>query len=188
MFLRAAAEYSRLTGGNWAVPQTPGNPPRYIRMRRLMALSKAFDVRPGFGALFTGEFLAHRSSEALAPVKDAIAKDYKLSKALDFRIFDTPEVLAKDSLFGPYQRLANYLLKAYELLNFNGGVYLASGLFAYSVEKTNRTNRILEEAIEPIEHIAGMFIDPECRLFSLKELNSFEWPPENLRDIDSEWQ
>jgi hypothetical protein len=46
-----------------------------VRLQRLRALAKAFDVQPGFEALWSGDFIAQRPFERYEPFLQHILND-----------------------------------------------------------------------------------------------------------------
>jgi hypothetical protein len=87
-----------------------------------------------------------------------------------------------------YRRLSEFLLKhAYPMLDFNSGVAEASRFSLYTVFRVDHSLKGLPEVIRPLEELAGLVIDPAHRSFSPEELAAYDWPPEDLFDLDVEW-
>jgi hypothetical protein len=139
LFLRAAAEFSRMTPDRkqWNEVALSSSPSRLVRYRRLAALAKGFDVQPSFTALFDGMFLIHRSAETFQAVKDRILRDVEENEP---QLLDT---LRADGWGGwplpgaivIYTGLSQLLIKAYAFRD--SGVYLSSGLYTYPDLKAN---------------------------------------------------
>lgn len=160
MFLEAADDFEGLTPdrSTWSEEALQGNPPRLVRYRRLRALERAFDVRPGFEALLDGSFLDHRPPH--------------------------PELAEARWV---YERLKDYLCAAWRVLDFNGGMLEASGEFCRAVELTEAVNDRFRGALAPIEAVVDAIVSPDGRAASLDELRSQGWPEDDLWEVDADW-
>ncbi len=176
-FLRVASEFERMTSGQatWTEEQLASNPPRLVRLRRLRALAKAFDVQPGFEALWTGDFIQQRLLEDYRPLVQRILHESETLFPEVLRSAKGP--LSHWELHHVYRQLFQFLTKhAYPMLDFNSGVLEASGFYLYTVRRVDQSLAGLPELIRPLEELAGLVIDPASRSFSPEELAAYGWP------------
>jgi hypothetical protein len=187
-FLRAASEFERMTSDRdtWTEEHLESNPPRLVRLRRLRALAKAFDVQPGFEALWSGAFVRQRPFEHYQPFVQRVMRESETLFPDALRSMHRP--LMTWDVEHVYERLFKFLTEhAYPMLEFNSGVMAASGVYLYLVRRVSHSLAGLPELIRPIEELAGLIIDPASRSFSPEELAPYGWPPEDLFSIDDDY-
>ena len=185
-FLQLAAQFRRETPPErYTDAAIKANPYRFILQQRLSALAKAFDISPGFDALLNGQFIEHRSPEWLELLNLAILSDVQETfpdLLLDVKKDGQSPLPSKLLARLMYMQLAGYLIRAYGLLAYNGGTPFASRIWRYALLKTQQPNQVLGPAIEPLEHVVGLFIAPDRKPKPLTELRDHGWPNDDLRD------
>jgi hypothetical protein len=187
-FLKAACEFERMTSNrdSWTEETLASNPPRLVRLQRLRALAKAFDVQPGFEALWSGHFIEQRPFERYESFRQRVLSDCETQ---------FPDVLRSGR--GPlnlhdvrwiYLPLFQFLAKhAYPTLDANGGVLEVSGFHLYPLHQVRRALAGIPEAIRPIEELVGLVVDPDGRSFTERELARYDWPDVDLFSLDLDW-
>lgn len=187
-FLRAACEFERMTPdrGSWSEGLLASNPPRLVRLQRLHALAKAFDVHPGFETLWSGDFVAQRPFERYAPFRQRVLSDCEKQFPEVLRTARAP--LSVHDIESIYQRLFQFLAQhAYPMLDVNGGVLEASGFYLYPLRRVGLVLAGIPELLQPIEELVGLVVEPEGRSFSERELARHGWPKVDLDELDSDW-
>lgn len=139
----------------WSVEALAENPPRRIRLQRLIALARAFDVRPDFRALDDADFVYGMDGARLAP----LGGTSRLA----------------------LQRLAQYLVRACELRRFNAGVLEASGEHLLALQLTEEASAGVSRAVAPIERVVDEVFGAS---FTEAELAAYGWPPDDLWEAD----
>ena len=187
-FLKAACEFERMTPERhlWTDTGLASNPPRHVRLQRLRALEKAFDVQTGFEALWSGDFIGQRPFERYASFRQRVLSDCETQFPQVLRSVRRPMDI--HTVQWIYERLFRFLAEhAYPMLGVNGGVLEASGFSLYSLLRVERALDAIPEAIRPIEELVGLVIDPDGRSFTEKELAGHGWPEVNLFQLDCDW-
>ncbi len=187
-FLKAACEFERMTPNrnSWTEEQLASNPPRLVRLQRLRALAKAFDVQPGFEELWSGGFIAKRSFERYELFRQRVLSDCETQFPGVLRSARSP--LHLWDVESIYERLFQFLAgHAYPMLDVNGGVLEASGFHLYPLYRVDLALAGISEAIRPIEELVGLVIEPDGRSFTSRELAAYGWPEADLVEIDADW-
>jgi hypothetical protein len=170
----------------WTEEQLKENPPRLVRLRRLRALAKAFDVQPGFEALWSAKFVQQRPFEHYQPFVQRVMRESETLFPEALRSMHRP--METWDIEHVYERLFQFLMRhAYPMLAFNDGVMEASGVYLYTVRRVNHSLAGLPELIRPIEELAGLVIDPASRSFSPEELMAHGWPDVDLFELDLDY-
>jgi hypothetical protein len=187
-FLNAASEFERMTPdrNSWTEELLASNPPRLVRLQRLRALAKAFDVQPGFETLWSGDFIAQRPLERYEPFRQRVLSDCETQFPVVLRTARSP--LDVRNVEWIYKQLFQFLAKhAYPMLNVNSGVLMASGFHLYPLRRVELALARIPEAIRPIEEIVGLVIGPDGRSFTAQELAEHGWPAVDLDELDADW-
>jgi hypothetical protein len=187
-FLKAACEFERMTSDrdSWTEEQLSPNPPRLVRLQRLRALAKAFDVQPGFEALWSGDFIAKRPFERYELFRQRVLSDCETRFPQVLRSARSPlQLWDVESI---YRQLFQFLAQhAYPMLDVNGGVLEASGFYLYPLYRVDLALAGIPEAIRPIEELVGLVVEPEGRSFTSRELAGHGWPEVDLVALDADW-
>lgn len=187
-FLRVASEFERMVPDRnaWTEEQLASNPPRLVRLQRLRALAKAFDIQHGFEALWSGEFIAKRPLERYELFRQRFLRDCETQFPDVLRTAHRP--LNVHDIRWIYKPLLQFLTKhAYPMLAVNNGVLTASGFHLYPLHRVGLALTGIPEAIRPIEELVGLVIEPDDRSFTARELAEHGWPEVDLTFLDSEW-
>ena len=187
-FLRAASEFERMTPdrNSWTEELLASNPPRLVRLQRLRALAKAFDIQPGFEALWSGDFVAKRPFERYALFRQRVLSDCETQFPDVLRTAQRPlHIMDVESI---YERLFQFLARnAYPMLDVNSGVLEASGFHLYPLYRVGLALAGIPETIRPIEELAGLIVAPDGRSFTSQEFVKHGWPEVELFEIDADW-
>lgn len=186
-FLRAASEFARMTPdrNEWTAKQLESNPPRLVRLQRLRAFAKAFDVQPGFETLWSGDFIAQRQLERYEPFRQRVLSDCETQFPAVLRTARSP--MSRHDVEQIYRRLFQFLTEhAYPMLDVNSDVLEASGFYLYPLLRVSLALAEFPEAIRPLEELAGLVIDPEGRSFTEQELAKHGWPKVDLDELDAD--
>ena len=154
--------------------------PRLIRLQRLLALFRAFQINCDPAQFVNGMFID--------PSNDKYAS--LLVKLID----STPEI----RLYGFMPR-ANQMQSCFEILlsyregvervlSFNRGLLEASGLYLTAFNKTEQFNSIIRHNITVIDDILVEFISPDGREFTVEYLiKNYEYPDIDLSMLDMDY-
>ena len=163
-------ELSHLAGdpATWSEARFSNNPPRAIRLRRLVALFRAFGLPWDVVAFVRGALVdpTHPGHAALREVPGPARRE------------ELPQLFA---------RLFDYRLQVDRVLQFNSTVMEASGYFALGVQRIEQVNRPIYEAVRPIDELLGALIDPERRRFTRDQLVAHGFPTDELDELDADW-
>lgn len=87
-----------------------------------------------------------------------------------------------------WERAFRFRRDAEGLVDFNGGVYEASGWHGCAVELAESMSRGVYDTVRDLDDLLADIVDPRRRVFSREELiQSFGFPDVDLFDIDCEW-
>jgi hypothetical protein len=163
----------------WTEEQLQANPPRLVRLKRLLALFSAFGIPldpEGFahGRFFEGRPSSHGLYEKL------------------WNDMPTPHRRSPERWPGELQDCFEHLLRYRErlraVLEFNDGVMEASGLTLYAVKKSDDFNLIIQKHLPQIDDLLVLMISPEGTTFRRSELTAgFGYPDADLDEIDLRW-
>jgi hypothetical protein len=187
-FLKAACEFERMTPNrnSWTEQSLASNPPRLVRLQRLRALAKAFDVQPGFEDLWSGDFIEKRPFERYELFRQRVLSDCETRFPGVLRSARSP--LQLRDVESIYRQLFQFLARhAYPMLDVNGGVLEASGFYLYPLYRVDVALAGIPEAIRPLEELVGLVIEPDGRSFSSRELAEHGWPEVDLHALDADW-
>ncbi len=88
-----------------------------------------------------------------------------------------------------WERAFRFRREAESVVDFNGGVGMASGWHLCAVELTGSMGRVMHDILQDLDDLLADIIDPRGRVFSREELiRRFGFPDVDLFDIDCEWQ
>jgi hypothetical protein len=114
----------------WTHEALASNPPRLVRLKRIEALARTFDVPANPEELWSGNFLRGRPPEFFEPAREAIVADiqqFGLVKGQNHVLHWLREYgFTGFFAVSLYENLAGYLRGAYDLLAVNKGVIEAS--------------------------------------------------------------
>jgi hypothetical protein len=164
----------------WTEEAQASNPPRLIRLRRLMAMFNAFDLAWDPEGFPRGEFL----NESKADYSGFIAKIRA----------EMPDLLSREGKQGSFdlsrcfQALFGYRYRLQQVLGFSDGVLEVSGASLYALLKIREANTVVKGVVGPIEDMLADLIDPTGRRYSVEALvRDYGYPEDDLDAIDDAW-
>lgn len=170
---------------DWQLSSLEANPPRYYRLKELLALMKAFNLGSDLYKDFhCHSFLENRTKKDLEPVLDDINKyAYEIEHKQDI---SENEYLEEDIEF-IFEYFIKFIDEARRLLSFNSGWIIAGSISArYIIHKTeNAIKAINQPELREIERVVCKIIDPDEKTFPLAELiEKYDYTNVNLKTID----
>lgn len=162
----------------WTVAALGENPPRLIRLQRLTALFRAFELPWDVPRFMKGGFVnvEHPAHAALI-----VQADRELGGHDDYWV-------RRDQLPEFFARLLEYRGTIDRALRFNSGVLEASGFYAFAFERIEHVNAQVRTAVATIDDLLAALIAPDGRTFSYDQLVAqFAFPTDDLWEIDAEW-
>jgi hypothetical protein len=177
------------------------NPPRYIRLRQIESLVRAFFGRQEEVNL-VGKIKNLFVDEELITIKDILSGDFikkrEISDYTELVDFINGFVKEKEGasdeegeirlrmLVMPYQQLVEYKKQLIRLLDFNSGWLEASSVTSrFSIYLTNSVSNNLAGKFSDLDTALELFINPKGLMFTEDELKkNYGFPVENLSDID----
>jgi hypothetical protein len=191
--LELVRELERMQPGSatWTHEALASNPPRLVRLKRIEASARAFDVPANPEALWSGNFLRGRPPDFFEPAREAIVADiqqFGLVKGQQHVL----RSLRERGFNGPYaewlyKKLAGYLRGAYDLLAVNEGTIEASGVYLYGLVLLEEPNHKLRDGIARVERIVDHILSPTTPPMLEERLREYGWPEESLTDLDMDW-
>ena len=191
--LDTVIEFTQMTPDpeDWSFKRQKNNDPRFIRMQQILSLLWAFipeiiikDERQAIEDFYSGNFVRYRQIQ-----------DYqKLINIMDNTIlkgdsgYVSKEQISLDELQYNYGSLLNYYIKLHKLISHNNGIMEISYPFYFSYLVTRNISESLKSKARKLKSILALFIDPFGKKFTIEELiNNFDYPEEDLFDIDLDW-
>lgn len=157
----------------WSEDHFADNPPRLIRLRRLMGIFRAFGIPWGPESFKIGSFIQHENP-LYAPLLERAA--------------EAGRSVAASGLHNYFEILFSYLQKVEELRSFSSGLLCASGFTAYAHSTAWTVTKTVLESVKGIEEDLAFILDPEGRTFTVEELIAeFDYPDANLSELDMDW-
>jgi hypothetical protein len=163
---------------DWTEERLSVNPPRLIRLRRLIAMFRAFGLPWDPESFTKGEFIdpKHpRYKTLMAKLVDEMPERAR-ERASDYQL---PEFFAI---------LLDYRIRVDDVLSFSSGVLEASGLFSHALRKMQELNRVIRDNVAGIDDTLAALINPEGLSFSVGQLTrDYGYPDVDLFEIDLDW-
>ena len=192
--LEKVFEFSNMTPdrSEWSLDQQKDNIPRLIRLKQINSLLLAFlgiealtnKNQKNIEHFLSGEFILKRK---IADYRQLIAKMEKTISQSSFKSARKQEI-SLSNLKTNFTDLVEYRFKLNRLLNHNSGLMEISYPYCFSYLVTDSISNSISPVGPEIDGLLAIFIDPQKRSYSEKELiSSFDFPTENLSDIDDDW-
>jgi hypothetical protein len=166
----------------WDEGSLQDNPPRLYRLKALGSLFRAFglgDIRE----FAEGTFVLKRKVEDYS----ALIKQMK-SELKTVTKFHKGEQLTLNEIAFLFKRLLEYRRRWDDVTGFSSGLYACSAKYRYAFYKINQVNSQKHDKISPINDILSSIMSPVGKVVSKEELMKlFNYPDEDLSDIDDEW-
>jgi hypothetical protein len=102
--------------------------------------------------------------------------------------FRKGEQLTLNEIAFLFKRLLEYRRRWDDVTGFSSGLYACSAKYRYAFYKINQVNSEIQDKISPVNDILSFIMSPVVKTISKEELvNQFDYPDEDLSDIDDEW-
>jgi len=176
-------ELRRLTPDmtNWSEERLSDNPPRLYRLRKLIALFRAFEIDWDPTSFVKGRFIQPESPRYAALV-DMMMSEMPAARRQDFGV-------DYRQLPDCFEILLRYRECVGDVLAFSSGLLEADGLYLYAHRKAGELNQIIQENIPIVEDILAALVSPEAKSFPLDQMaRDYGYPDVDLSEIDEVWQ
>jgi hypothetical protein len=158
----------------WSEDRLAGNPPRLVRLRRLIALFRAFKIDWDPVSFAAGHFIQPESPRYAPLLERWVAQmPAAMARKLGSQNYQLPEF---------FSILLRYRESVQAALFFSSGVSEASGLYAYAYGKVEELNRIIRDHVAIVDDILVALIGPEAKTVAVEQL-----PMETSYPEDDDW-
>jgi hypothetical protein len=190
--LAKVLEFNAMTPNkeHWNEGALKNNPPRLIRLKQIQSLAQAFlikgaDSQSTILSILIGDFIKERSVADYMEVFTFIEEVVREKEGETSKYNPT----STNSLRMPYQQLINYKKQLLAILDFNSGWLEAGTINArFSIYLTDSITKHLVGKYEKLDKALELFINPGKLSFTETELiTNYNFPPDNLHDIDMEY-
>jgi hypothetical protein len=166
----------------WAEGILQDNPPRFYRLKALGSLFRAFELGD-IKEFAVGTFVLKRKIEDYS----ALIKQMK-SELKTVTKFRKGEQLTLYEIAFLFKRLLEYRRRWDDVTGFSSGLYACSAKYRYAFYKIDQVNSQIQNKISPVNDILSFIMSPVGKAISKEELMKlFNYPDEDLSDIDDEW-
>ncbi|MFM8393189.1 MAG: hypothetical protein ACKOB4_04625, partial [Acidobacteriota bacterium] len=162
---------------HWNEHRLGDNVPRLVRLQRLKAMFRAFQINWDPSEFAQGKFIDPRQD--------------KYAPLLRRLINSTPEIrrhglsAGADQMPNCFKILLSYRISVENLLSFNSGLLEANGLYLTAFNKTSGLNKIIRQNLSVIDDILAEFICPDWREFTVEDLiRDYGYPDVDLFMLD----
>jgi hypothetical protein len=167
----------------WTEERLANNPPRLFRLRRLIALFKAFQIAWNPRQFLAGEFIQPEQ-----PRYAALAKRIRENQSARFSGPFTSRSFGDFYLREYFEILIEYRGRIESVLDFSNGVLEVSGFFLLAHLKAGDMNRVIIENLPLIDNILSELICPEGATFTVEQLiQNYGYPAVDLTELDIQW-
>ena len=157
----------------WSEESFKNNKPRLYRYQQLKAIFLAFEIPFDIELFSVGAFIQYNDKKYLKVID-------KISTDIEYKI-------NQKELKTIFKRLLKYCESLQGSLNFNNGVLICNNEFLYTIKQTNIVNQDIKNSLEDIVDILSTIIDPDCKSFTIEDLNTkYNYPIIDLLSIDIE--
>jgi len=176
---------------DWTEERLGNNPPRLIRLRRLLSLFRAFGVPWGPETFIQGRFIDPGDAR-YNPLLARLAAERPQGagrgvEPLDIRLWQSPEHL-RHQLPRFFEILFGYRKRVADLLAFSSGLFEASGLYWQAHSMASDLNAVIATHVGVIDDILATVISPERAHYSMDQLvRDYGYPDVDLSEIDADW-
>lgn len=176
---------------DWSFKRQKYNDPRFVRLQQIMSLLWAFVPeistqmeREAIRQFWSGDFIRRRSEKQyetlIAEIHSTIATTYHPA--------GHQGEISLDDLEFSYCSLLNYYTKLKKLLHHNKGIMEISYAFYFPYVVTEAASNAIRSEAESIARLLVLFIDPMGQRIPEKEMiEQFDYPEEDLTDLDIDW-
>jgi len=165
----------------WSEENFSDNPPRLIRLRRLIALFRAYNIPWNLASFISGHFIDIESMR-YADLLDRITTDMQ-----DYIKHDSDTELM--DIESGFATLLEYRQTVDRLLTFfSGHLSWAFGLGGIIQYRAVEFNKIIRNNVDILDDLICYFISPEGSSFSLEDMiHEHGYPDADLDEIDLDW-
>ncbi len=178
---------------DWDREKLVDNPPRFVRLKRVESLLKAFKL-DGSGSIKTniliksflsGDFIKERPIEVYEEAVDFMEK----YTAKNSGFINKRRVARSWDLAVTFERLISYKEVTRKLLKFNSDLLEAGTIgLNFSITLTNSISEKVRDYLSDIDKVLELLINPGGLSFTEEELETlYSYPTENLYEIDDDW-
>lgn len=188
----------------WSVTALKSNPPRHIRLKQIESMLNAFftiDINTrlidnlelslsgkpkiSIQSFLSGEYIEQREISDYAETIKFI-KEFVKTRS---NYFDETRGICLEELVFIFSDLVDYKITLRNILSFNSGVLEASSIASrFSIYLTNSVSKNFVDKDSDLDKFLELLINPKGLIFTEDELiSSFNYPKENIIDIDIEF-
>ncbi len=158
----------------WSEEEFKDNEPRLYRYLQLISLLKAFNIPLNIQSFINGDFID--------------SEDQKYKKTMMYMGENSKPpccMMNGKYLQRAFTRMLDYRMKVNDLINYNAGVYLASGEYKYACMKINGLNRVIKDNLSEYDKILLSIISPEQQTYTIDDMTqNFDYPDVDFDEID----
>jgi hypothetical protein len=163
---------------DWTDERLSDNPPRLFRLRRLMALFRAFGL-PWDPLSFTEGKFIRPEQPRYAALLGKLAGEMSEGSRRRVEGHHLPKF---------FEILYEYRERVENVLSFSSGVLEASGLYLHAHNKAGKVNQVIRGNLPLIEDSLAELISPEGAEFRVEQLiQDYGYPDVDLFEIDADW-
>lgn len=163
---------------DWTEERMASNPPRLYRLRRLVALFRAFGI-PWDPRAFTRGLFIDPEQPRYASTLSRLTTEMPTGSGC----WDDGDQLPRY-----FSILYDYREQVDGVLRYSSGVMAASGLYLQAHSKADELNRVISANVRVIDEVLAALISPEAAVFSVEHLErDFSYPDVDLAEIDLDW-
>lgn len=163
----------------WSEDKFADNPPRLVRLRRLVALLKAYDICCAPAKLATGGFLKvddQHYGRLIEHALEGLSPPFRKSALED----NFPRSY--------YQTLMAFRLQMQPVIKYSQNYLEGSGWWIVAIFQIQQSEKAIRQEAEKLDNILAAILSPERREFTQTELErDHGFPKDNLGAIDSDW-
>ncbi len=161
---------------DWREERMAENPPRLIRLQRLIAIARAFGLPWGPESFVEGRFV-QLDEPRYAPVFEKLA--HELPRCLRAEPGQLPAF---------FKVLFSYRKRVDSVLSFSDEVIEAGGLYLHAHHMAAKLNRVIETHLSIVDDALAAVISPDAASFSVEELvRDHGFPTDDLAAVDADW-
>jgi len=168
------------------------NPPRKYRYLQLKSIMNAYNIGPveNFTA---GSFTdCNKDPDKKEAFRNHILNDVKSNNwlKLEQQLIKSEYEDFTDHVPYLFEKLIHLRIRLENLRKLNSGSIIASGIFAYTILKTNQITSEVELMIQKTNELLIFLMDPLEKLKPLQIyylVKNFDYPDVNLDEIDKEY-
>jgi hypothetical protein len=175
---------------DWNIEKLKNNPPRLIRLKQIEVLLQILvlevydpnDIKLSIENTINGQFLLHRPEHIYNELFDEMETTIRRYKPKLKKSEPWLNSLLQDN----FNHLIRYMIELNRISNYHSGVLVLSYPYFYAYLLSEEISANINS--EKIISFLGNAIDPQKRVFNSNSLiKDFNYPSEDLTEIDFEW-